>query len=49
MIYQIANVLEHAANDTEDHEINNENVIDQLIVLTRLFSTRLKEFGESIN
>lgn len=45
----MANVLGQAANDTEDHEINNENVIDQLIVLTRLFSTRLKGFGESIN
>ena len=45
----MANVLGHADNDTEDQEINNENVIDQLIVLTRLFSTRLKEFGESIN
>ena len=49
MIYEIVNVLEHAANDIEDHEINNENVINQLIVLMRLFSIRLKEFGESLN
>lgn len=31
MRYQIANVLEHAANDIEDHEKNNENAINQLI------------------
>ena len=45
----MVNVLEHAANDNEDHEINNENVINQLIVLMRLFSIKLKEFGESLN